>query len=82
MAVDGKVFFFKYCILEYIYIDSVPKLRNFLTLWLSKVVIWTSCPDLLRSYRNFEKTYLKIVELKIHRLFNENVNLLPVYTII
>ena len=55
----------------HLHIDSMIKLRDFLTFWLPKVVLKTFSPDILKSFISIEKTYLKIVKLKSHRLLNE-----------
>ena len=58
-------------------------LRKFVIRWTSRVVLKLFNPDELRTFRKLENVSIKLLEHKIHRLFNEtcvNNDLLPNYT--
>ena len=59
------------------------KIRSFITLWLSRVILRTISPHFKTKLRNIEHLAVKMAETKSHRAFNECClinNLLPTYT--
>ena len=58
-------------------------MEDFLTYWLSRVILKTIDHSIKKLFRILEKTELKLIKVTAHRLFNEtakNNDLLPTYT--
>ena len=61
----------------------MEKFRKIISFWLSKLILKILKSNEKSLFRFLEKTTIKLLEIKLHRLFNEtclNNDLLPIYT--